>query len=45
MSFSKYIKEVRKQSLISQTAFAKALGVSYLLLLDEKQEKYFQLIK
>lgn len=29
MSFSKYIKEVRKQSLISQTEFAKALGVSY----------------
>ena len=29
MSFSKYIKEVRKQSLISQTEFAKALCVSY----------------
>ena len=29
MSFSKDIKEVRKQSLMSQTEFAKALGVSY----------------
>ena len=29
MSFSEYIKEVRKQSLISQTEFAKALCVSY----------------
>lgn len=43
--FFELYKEVRKQSLISQTAFAKVLGVSYLLLLDEKQEKYFQLIK
>lgn len=45
LCFFEIYKEVRKQSLISQTAFAKALGVSYLLLLDEKQEKYFQLIK
>lgn len=29
MCFSKDIKEVRKQSLMSQTEFAKALGVSY----------------
>ena len=30
-------EEVRKQSLISQTAFAKELGVSYLMFLGEKQ--------
>ena len=31
MIFSKYIKEVRKQNLMSQTEFVKALGGSYLI--------------